>query len=281
LGKFRPVVFGGTVLAISVVIFVILISLDDDGAIGASIPAPTLELVTVTDPVLGEFTAIQNPDGTLTTLVGDTPLPNVACWISQRVTVFQFMDERDLNRPLFILKSPFFQSQPFISVPLGSITDTTTGIEIDSGVWVTRPQIKCVSGEISTTLTGAGGFAPIGEIDPDDPRLFSFFPNVATPLTVQDSFFKIRVYAQLPTGIWKEVFNTQYTVERFDITGASAIDLEPVTIRQEWIEPYLPEGDYNSKYRIVYDGAFLMNWKLTNACGSDCAEIPFVIPVYL
>jgi hypothetical protein len=276
LGKFRPKIFGATILAISVVIVFILLSLDADGAIGANIPAPALALVTVNDPQLGEFTAIENPDGTLTTLVGDDPLPNVACWVSQQVTVFEFMDERDLNRPLFILKSPFFQSQPFISVPLGSIADSETQINLDSGVWVTRPEIKCVSGEINTEF---GIVQPIGTVDPDDPNLFTFFPNVATPLTVQDSFFKIRVYAELPTGIWKEVFNTIYAVERFDITSASGIILDPVTIRQEWIEPYLPEGDYNSKYRIVYDGAFLMNWKLSNNCGNDCAKIPFVIPV--
>jgi hypothetical protein len=272
MGKFRPKTFGITILAIATVITIILFSVNGDGAIGAIIPPPALELVTTDD---GTF--IIEPDGTTSTIVlVDSEIPNIACWIKQEVTVFQFMDDRDLNRPLFILKSPFFQSQPFLSLPLGSVSDTLTGIELNSGVWVTRPEIKCVSGEIDTSF---GGVQPIGTVDPDDPNLFSFFPSVSAPLTVQDSFFKVRVYAELPTGTWKEVFNTHYVVERFDITSASSINLEPVTIRQEWIEPYLPEGDYTSKYRIVYDGAFLMNWKLSGICGSDCAKIPFVIPV--
>ena len=277
MGSFKPKTFGLTILAISTVIIALMIGVNGDGAIGAIIPPPALELVTINDPQFGEFTAIQNPDGTITTAIFDDDLilPNVACWIKQEVSIFSLTDPT----PIAVLKSPFFRSQPIIGTPIGSFVDTETGRLLSEAIYVTIPEIKCVSGEISTEGFGSLGFEPIGQIDPDDPTLFDFFPNLSTPLTVQDSFFKIFIFAELPNGTWKEVFNAPYTVERFDITGASATLLDSYTVRQEWIERYLPEGDYNTKYRFVYDGAFLLNWKESNVCGVDCSNIPFVIPV--
>jgi len=268
MGKFRPKTFGITVVAIVSVIFILVISTSDDGGIGAIIPPPTLEIVT---DEKGTF--IVNPDTKekeIAILGGD--ITNVACWMKQSVTIFSLTDPT----PIATIQSDFFQSRPVLAIPLSVIIDKDTGRSLANSIYVTAPEIKCVSGEITTL---GGGFQPQEDIDPEDPNLFKNYPNVDTPLTIQESFFKITVFAQVPSGIWIEVFNTNYTIDRFDITSPTAIRLDSFTIRQEWIDPYLPEGDYNSRYRFVYDGAVLMNWKQTNTCDIDCAEIPFVIPV--
>ncbi len=268
MGKFRPKTFGITVLAISSVIIVLLISVSADGGIGVIIPPPTLEIVT---DEKGTF--IVNPntkEKEFAILGGD--ITNVACWIKQSVTIFSLTD------PVAIatLQSDFFQSRPILAIPLSVIVDKDTGRNLENSIYVTRPEIKCVSGEIDTS---GSGFQVLEDIDPEDPQLFSNYPSIDTPLTVQKSFFKITVFAQIPNGNWIEVFNTNYTIDRFDIISATAIALDSFTIRQEWIDPFLPEGDYNTRYRFVYDGAVLMNWKETNICDISCSRIPFVIPV--
>ncbi len=267
MGSFRPKTFGITVLSISVVIFVLFISVSGDGGIGAVIPPPTLELVEQNGNLI-----VLEPDGDQVLIIQGLEVPNVACWMKQTVTIFTLKDPT----PVATLQSPFFRSQPIFGTPIGSFIDTETGRSLSEGLYVTRPEIKCVSGEIETS---SGLIAPIGEIDPEDPTLFDSFPNVSTPLTIQDSFFKISIFAELPNGTWKEVFNAPYTIERFDISSPQGVGLDTFSIRQEWIDRYLPEGDYNSKYRFVYDGAVLMNWKQTNLCDVNCAKIPFVIPV--
>ncbi len=50
-------------------------------------------------------------------------------------------------------------------------------------------------------------------------------------------------------------------------------------IEQDWIQRFLPDGDYQATLKFVYDGAFVMHWKKSGICTQECANIDFVIPL--
>lgn len=267
MGKFRGKTFGVTIIAILTVVFALLIGVNGDGALGANLELPTLN---ITEDQFGNkiITNLETQEKLL--IVEEFNIPNIACWVAQNVVV-----RDEAGGFIGVSKSPFFKSNPFVATPTFSVIDTETGKSVVGGTYTTNAQIKCSTGKILVDQFGT--VAPVGEIDPEE-AFEILFPSFEVPLTVEDSFFTIRVYVQLPNNTWKEVFNVPYKIDRFDINSAEHVLLPPFTIKQVWLQKFLPDGDYQATLKFVYEGAVVMHWKQTGLCSQQCANIDFVIP---
>ncbi len=270
MGKFKPKTFGLTLLGISTVIIALLIGVDGDGALGANLGLPTLD---ITEDQFGNRIVTNSETQEKLLILEEFNIPNIACWVSQTVIV-----RGEDGGAIGSSKSPFFKSNPFIATPTFSVIDTETGKSLVGGSYTTKPEIKCSTGKILVqNIEGSVSVSPEGEIDPEG-AFDILFPSFEVPLTVSDSFFTIRVYAQLPNNTWKEVFNAPYKIDMFDITDPKRVFLPSYKIEQEWLQRFLPDGDYQTTLKIVYDGAVVMHWKQTSLCPIQCSELNFVIP---
>ncbi len=271
MGRFRPKVFGITLIAILTVVIILLVTTDDDGAVGANIPIPTLDIQTTANG--NKFLVEQEEGGGIFLILEDSDVTSIACWIAQTV-VLRGEDGGFIGNE----KSDFLRANPFLATPIASVVDVETMRVLDLGTIATTPQIKCSTGKITVFDGGGFGALPEDAIDPED-AFDQTFPSFELPLTVEKSFFVIRIYTSLPNNTWIESYNQEYIVEKFDINSASHINLPPAVIQQEFVQNGLADGSYQTTYKIVYDGGFLMHWKEQGACDSECARIDFVIPV--
>ena len=269
MGRFRPKTFGITIIAIATVIIIILASINSDGALAVNLGLPVLDITT---NQFGERVVTNQDTGQELIIIEGFDVPLVACWVAQEVVV---RDEQ--GGFIANVKSDFFKSTPIIAVPLGSFIDKETGKSVALGSYQTNPQIKCSTGKIIVNTQSGFGADPEKLIDPIT-AFEQVFPSFDTPLTVEDSFFTIRIYALLPNNTWIEVFNAPYKIDKFDITSPQRIFLPSYKVQQEWIQRELPDGSYDTTLKFVYDGAMVMHWKQVNICGAGCAKVLFVIP---